>query len=495
MTYVDNTGTTACTAKVTFAESFHVAKSEWSNAGFIINDIVDDANVATVFSHTITGIDGNANITELLITFTDSTQFGNVTKTLLFRLKAQNFGYPTATTKYAKVTAVSDTLAGFLCGGCSGATPYLEISTGLCVATCPSPKYTGLSAEKGLLCVTPEECDSEGLITDDVQELCRDTCNAAGNGLQMSDLICSEACVAADTFTSASTATYCKELDKQMNYVDNTGATACTAKVTFAESFHVAKSEWSNAGFIINDIVDNDNVATVFNYTITGIDGNAAITEMLITFTDASQFSNVTKTLLFRLKAQNFGYPNATTKYAKVTAVSETLSGFLCGGCGEATPYLEISSGTCVATCSSPKYTGLSAEKGQLCVTPEECDSEGLITDDVQELCRDTCNAAGNGLQMSDLICSEACVAADTFTSASTATYCKELDKQMTYVDNTGTTACTARVTFAESFHVAKSEWSNASFIIGDIVDNDNIATDFSHSITGIDGNANITEL
>jgi hypothetical protein len=65
MTYVNNTGTTACTAKVTFAESFHVAKSEWSNAGFIINDIVDNANFGTVFSHSITGIDGNAAITEL----------------------------------------------------------------------------------------------------------------------------------------------------------------------------------------------------------------------------------------------------------------------------------------------------------------------------------------------------------------------------------------------------------------------------------------------
>ena len=280
-----------------------------------------------------------------------------------------------------------------------------------------------------------------------------------------------------------------------MTYVNNTGTTACTAKVTFAESFSVGKSEWSNASFIIDDIVDNANVATVFSHSITAIDGNADITELLITFTDSTQFGNVAKTLLFRLKAQNFGYPAATTKYAKITAASDTLSGFFCGGCGAPTPYLEISSNTCVSTCTAPKYTGLSAEKGLLCVTPEECDSEGLITDDVQELCRDTCNAAGNGLQMSDLICSEACVAADTFTSASTATYCKELDKQMTYVDNTGTTACTARVTFAESFHVAKSEWSNASFIIGDIVDNDNIATDFSHSITGIDGNANITEL
>jgi hypothetical protein len=65
MSYVNNTGTTACTAKVTFAESFHVPKSEWSNAGFIINDIVDNTNVGTVFSHSITGIDGNAAITEL----------------------------------------------------------------------------------------------------------------------------------------------------------------------------------------------------------------------------------------------------------------------------------------------------------------------------------------------------------------------------------------------------------------------------------------------
>lgn len=65
MTYVNNTGTIACTAKVTFGESFNVAKSEWSNASFIINDIVDNANTSTVFSHTITGIDGSAAITEL----------------------------------------------------------------------------------------------------------------------------------------------------------------------------------------------------------------------------------------------------------------------------------------------------------------------------------------------------------------------------------------------------------------------------------------------
>jgi hypothetical protein len=129
MTYINNTGTTACTAKVTFAESFSVAKSEWSNASFIIDDIVNNDNVETVFSHSITAIDGNANITEMLITFTDSIQFRNAAKTLIFRLKAQNFGYPSATTKYAKITAVSDTISGFLCGGCSAPAPYLEISS------------------------------------------------------------------------------------------------------------------------------------------------------------------------------------------------------------------------------------------------------------------------------------------------------------------------------------------------------------------------------
>jgi hypothetical protein len=65
-----------------------------------------------------------------------------------------------------------------------------------------------------------------------------------------------------------------------MTYLNNTGTTACTAKISFAESFSVAESEWSNASFIIHDIVDNDNVATVFSHSITGIDGNAAITEL-----------------------------------------------------------------------------------------------------------------------------------------------------------------------------------------------------------------------
>ncbi len=121
-------------------------------------------------------------------------------------------------------------------------------------------------------------------------------------------------------------AKYCKELDKTMTYVDNVATTACTAKVTFAESFDVAKSEWSNSGFIIDDIVDNSDTTTVFSHSITGIDTNTDITELLITFTNPSQFGNVTKTLLFRLKAQNFGYPTATTKYAKVTGVSDTMA-------------------------------------------------------------------------------------------------------------------------------------------------------------------------
>jgi hypothetical protein len=214
-----------------------------------------------------------------------------------------------------------------------------------------------------------------------------------------------------------------------------------------------------------------------------------------VTFTNASEFANTTKTLLFRLKTSNFGYPDATTKYAKVTAVSDTLGTFFCGTCGGGTPYLEISSSTCISACASPKYIGLSALKGQVCATSAECDSEGLTKHAEQLLCRDTCNASGNGLQRSDLACTSSCISANTFTSSTTATYCKELDKQMTYVNNSATTACTAKVTFAESFHVAKSEWSNASFIINDIVDNANTSTVFSHSITGIDGNATITEM
>jgi hypothetical protein len=214
-----------------------------------------------------------------------------------------------------------------------------------------------------------------------------------------------------------------------------------------------------------------------------------------VNFTNASQFANTAKTLLFRLKSSNFGYPAATTKYAKVTAVNATLSGFICGGCSGSTPFLEISSNTCVSTCASPKYVGLSTLKGKVCATSAECDTEGLTKHAAQLLCRNTCNASGNGLQRSNLACTSACASASTFTSGSTAKYCKELDKQMTYVNNTGTTHCTAKVTFAESFHVAKSEWSNSGFIINDIVDNANVATGFSHIITGIDGNAAITEL
>jgi hypothetical protein len=138
MTYVDNVATTACTAKVTFAESFHVAKSEWSNSGFIIDDIVDNDNTTTVFSHSITGIDTNTDINELLITFTNASQFGNLIKTLLFRLKSSNFGYPLSDTGYAKVTAASATLGSYWCGSCGGTTPYLILSTLACASACPS---------------------------------------------------------------------------------------------------------------------------------------------------------------------------------------------------------------------------------------------------------------------------------------------------------------------------------------------------------------------
>jgi hypothetical protein len=169
MTYVDNTLTKACTLKVTFAESFHVAKSEWSNTSFFIDDIVDNANVLTGYSHTISGIDGNTTITEMLITFTNSSQFGNLTKTLLFRLNNSNFGYPAATTKYAKVTPVSATLGNYWCGSCGGTTRYLMLSTTTCISTCPSPKYKGWSAIKGYMCLTSAECDSESLTKDTLQ--------------------------------------------------------------------------------------------------------------------------------------------------------------------------------------------------------------------------------------------------------------------------------------------------------------------------------------
>jgi hypothetical protein len=266
------------------------------------------------------------------------------------------------------------------------------------VSACDVGEWITVSNTQGGVCLTANtQCAPLSLMQDANHSICSD-CTGANQGVHRSDYSCNTACGSTHIFNSSSGVKYCKEVDKQMTYVNNTGNTACTAKVTFAESFSVGKSEWSNASFIIDDIVDNANVATIFSHSVTSIDGNADITELLITFTDATQFGNLTKTLLFRLKAQNFGYPTATTKYAKITAASDTLSGFLCGGCGGATPYLEISSNTCVATCPSPKYVGLSAIKGQLCVTPEECITEGLTTHDVQELCRDTCNASGNGL-------------------------------------------------------------------------------------------------
>jgi uncharacterized protein (DUF302 family) len=363
------------------------------------------------------------------------------------------------------------------------------------VSACAAGEWTTVSNTQGGMCLTANtQCATLSLTQDANHSICSD-CSSANQGVQRSDYSCNTACGSTHIFNSSSGVKYCKELDKQMTYVNNTGTTACTAKVTFAESFSVAKSEWSNAGFIINDIVDNANVATVFSHSITAVDGNADIIELLITFTNPSQFGNATKTLLFRLKAQNFGYPTATTLYAKVTAVSDTMASYFCPSCSGGTPYLEISSGTCVSTCASPKYIGLSAIKGKVCATSAECDTEGLTKHATQLLCRNTCNASGNGLQRSDLACVSACASASTFTSSSTAKYCKELDKQMTYVNNSGTTACTAKVTFAESFHVVKSEWSNAGFIINDIVDNANVATVFSHTITGIDGNAAITEL
>ena len=493
MTYVNNTGTTACTAKVTFSESFSVAKSEWSNAGFIINDIVDNANNATVFSHSITGIDSNANITEMLITFTNASQFANTTKTLLFRLKSSNFGYPSGTTKYAKVTAVNATLTGFLCGGCSGGTPYLEISSNTCVSTCASPKYIGLSTIKGKVCATSAECDTEGLTRHDAQLLCRDTCNSSGNGLQRSDLACTSSCASASTFTSSSTAKYCKELDKQMTYDNNTGTTACTAKVTFAESFDVAKSEWSNAGFIINDIVDNTNTSTVFSHSITGIDSNANITEMLITFTNSSQFANTTKTLLFRLKSSNFGYPAGTTKYAKMTAVSDTLANFNCGGCSGGTPYLMLSTTTCVNACPSSKYKGWSAIKGYLCLTPAECDSESLTKDTLQQVCSNTCNSTGSAIIRSDITCSATCPAGDTFVNSVNLRYCQEITKTLIFTDNYATQAGTLLGTLEVSFNVPKSVWTNSGNLLSSIVDDANPGTSFSYTNSGIDGGSDIS--
>ena len=81
LTFSDNTAVKAGSIKGTFADTFKRSDSSWSNSSFIITSIVDNANQSTSFTFTVSGIDGNTDISTFIVQFTDQSQFGNTSFT------------------------------------------------------------------------------------------------------------------------------------------------------------------------------------------------------------------------------------------------------------------------------------------------------------------------------------------------------------------------------------------------------------------------------
>jgi hypothetical protein len=104
-------------------------------------------------------------------------------------------------------------------------------------------------------------------------------------------------------------------------FTDNSSNEVNTIVGTFGETFNSAKSGWSDTklDFIIDTIVDNNNPATQYDYTLSAITGKAGITSFKIKFTNPGQFIGNIEQLKVNLKSnKDWGVLDSTSKHAKI---------------------------------------------------------------------------------------------------------------------------------------------------------------------------------
>ena len=488
VTFTDDSATTACTLTGSFgSDYFDPTKSEWSSASFIIGQIEDANNPATTFTFTVNGLGATSQgINAFQVSLTQPSEFDGPSKDLRIVLSAsKTFGYLQSMSAMAKITGTA-TLSNFNCG-CTGATPYRDVSSNTCVSACGS-KYTGISSMNAQSCLTSAECTAESYPIDVTQGICSD-CYTGSNTIQLSDLTCTSICASGDYSVSKSGLRYCKEHDKAVTLNDNSGTTPCTLIGSFgSDYFDPTKSEWSGASFIIQQIEDANNPATTFSFTVTGLGAlSGGINGFQLNFTQLSEFSASSRDLKIVFDAsKSFGYLQSASAMAKITG-NATINNFHCAPanqvCTGATKYLDFNTDTCVSSCGS-EYIGHSSAKGALCLTPSQCATFPLTTDSLQSVCSD-CTAGTNSIQRSILNCIPDCGAKDLVTISDNLIYCAEQTSSLTFSDISETRPNTQQGAFSDSFSTKKSVWSNTNFIIDKITNSDN-SKQFSFAIKGI---------
>jgi hypothetical protein len=205
------------------------------------------------------------------------------------------------------------------------------------------------------------------------------------------------------------------------------------------------KSEWSSSSFFVPQIQDANNLAKTFTFTITGLGATPGGTNgFQLNFTKLSEFGGSSKDLKIVLNASKmFGVLQTDSTIAKITENGTTVNNFNCGAyksCTGATKYLDVSSNTCVSACGS-KYIGISSAKGDLCLTPSQCDSDSLVKDSLQLICSDC--TGSNSIKRSTLSCISNCSPKNTLPISNSLQYCAEKTSSLAFSDFSATKANT----------------------------------------------------
>ena len=106
-----------------------------------------------------------------------------------------------------------------------------------------------------LYCYTSNECDSNNLTKDSLQNICSN-CLGGSNIIKRSDVSCITNCPSTQIVTVSNNLTYCSELDVLLTISDNQSLIENTLKGRFSYKFDSVKSRWSNnkSDFIIKKI-------------------------------------------------------------------------------------------------------------------------------------------------------------------------------------------------------------------------------------------------
>jgi hypothetical protein len=90
-----------------------------------------------------------------------------------------------------------------------------------------------------------------------------------------------------------------------------------------SKTFNVPKSAWSDSNFII-DKVSNIDGSKQFSFATKGISANLQLSNFELEFTNPSEFSGKTQTLIFALKPKSFGFCETHNKFSSIS-VANTL--------------------------------------------------------------------------------------------------------------------------------------------------------------------------